>query len=95
MSFHAIVLTVPQRFCLSQARVTTVERMKSNISTPLEILLLFTEEFVRTDVTQLTGTEGVMSASISCRTIRIGTHKFDSKEKVSLAALIILQKRIN
>lgn len=42
----------------------------------------FSDDFVRVAVDEFTEEESKISTSITCRTIRIGSYKFDSKEKV-------------
>lgn len=46
---------------------------------------LISGDFVRADVDEFLEDETKISTSISCRTIRIGSYKFDSKEKVRSA----------
>lgn len=48
----------------------------------MKLLFCILDDFVRSDVTALAENETKMSTSIACRTIRIGSYKFESKEKV-------------
>lgn len=48
------------------------------------IYFLIVDDFMRLDVTDFQEGDEKLSTSILCRTIRIGSYKFDSKEKVSV-----------
>lgn len=43
---------------------------------------VFSDDFVRHPVDEFSAGEQKISTSVACRTIRIGTHKFETKEKV-------------
>lgn len=55
------------------------------------MVLVFAEDFVRQPVDQFGPGEERISTSITCRTIRIGTYKFDSKEKVRKIFIYFVQ----
>jgi hypothetical protein len=50
---------------------------------PVSIIL---DDFSRVDVCEFSSSESKISATFSCRTIRIGSYKFESKEQVSVTS---------
>ena len=53
------------------------------------LFFVLPEDFVRKDVTEFAENETSISTSLTCRTIRIGSYKFDSKEKVKTCEFLL------
>lgn len=86
--------------CLNylQRRPTKICGINRIYSLIMSIFLCIThilDDFIRLDVTEFQEGEDKVETSLTCRTIRIGSYKFETKDSVSCSCLLALKMYYN